>query len=80
MNARRTSQRERPEHNLICVLTECLIHSWEATIKDLSKEVRGLTLKAVLMGVGALLCFAAAAFIPGGSEYPSVLTQTQNRN
>lgn len=43
--------------------------SWEGTIADLTAEIKKLTLKAVLMGVGALLCFAAAAFIPGGSGY-----------
>jgi prefoldin subunit 5 len=49
-------------------INECKtnITTWQATIDDLSDQVKQLTLKAVLMGVGALLCFAAAAFLPGG--------------
>ena len=43
--------------------------SWEKTIDDLDKKISKLTLKAVLGGIGALLCFAAAAFLPGGSKY-----------
>ncbi|KAJ6561975.1 hypothetical protein B0H19DRAFT_1026798 [Mycena capillaripes] len=50
-------------------INECKtnITTWESTIDDLNEEIKKLTLKAVLMGVGALLCFAAAAFLPGGS-------------
>jgi hypothetical protein len=45
-----------------------LMNSWEQTIDDLTEEIKRLTLQAVLTGVGALLCFAGAAFLPGGSE------------
>jgi predicted hydrocarbon binding protein len=42
--------------------------SWEKTINDLNEEIRNSTLIAALGGIGALLCFAAAAFLPGGSK------------
>ncbi|KAJ6561967.1 hypothetical protein B0H19DRAFT_1068666 [Mycena capillaripes] len=47
--------------------------SLESTIDGLDEEIKKLTLKAVLMGVGALLCFAAAAFLPGGILVSGVL-------
>ncbi|EJU00461.1 hypothetical protein DACRYDRAFT_117414 [Dacryopinax primogenitus] len=42
------------------------ITAWEKTIGELSEEVKKQTLYAVLAGIGAIACFAAAAFIPGG--------------
>jgi hypothetical protein len=44
-------------------------YSWEKTIDELTEEVKRLTLKAVLSGLGALVCFAAGAFLPGGSKF-----------
>ncbi|KDQ15918.1 hypothetical protein BOTBODRAFT_276056 [Botryobasidium botryosum FD-172 SS1] len=46
-----------------------LSKSFEATIDDLTEQVRQVALKAALTGVGALLCIAAAAFLPGGSGF-----------
>ncbi|KAJ7799035.1 hypothetical protein B0H13DRAFT_2391332 [Mycena leptocephala] len=49
-------------------INECQtnIENWEEDIGDLTDEVRHQTLITVLTGIGALVCFSAAALIPGG--------------
>lgn len=44
-------------------------HSVEEAVKNFDDNEKKLTLKAVLFGRGALSCFAAAAFLPGGGEW-----------
>ncbi|KIK54677.1 hypothetical protein GYMLUDRAFT_231859 [Collybiopsis luxurians FD-317 M1] len=60
---------------VIQAINECKtnIETWERTIDDLSEQVKQLTLQAVLLGIGALVIFAAAAFIPGGMLFTGAL-------